>query len=166
MSASDPKRTLGFSLVLSAINLLLGMEVGYTLEMNFRPNKTLLLFLVTAFLTVQWTATHIHLAEHHNHNDNHHQHDLEAHAHFLTDHQIDSIDSEVKTDDSNVIELDHKSSLPIAKKITPTITVIASVILQLPSLQSASFKIPIFVDDKPGHFDRSTVNPRAPPQTS
>ena len=133
---------------------------------SFRLNKTFLFFLVTAFLTVQWTATHIHLAEHHNHDDNHHQHDLEAHAHFVTDHQTDIIDSEEKTDHFNIIELDHKSSLPIAKKITPTIAVIASVDLQFPSFQLVSFKLPVFVDDKPGHFDRSTVSPRAPPQAS
>ncbi len=133
---------------------------------SFRLNKTLLLFLVTAFLTVQWTATHIHLAEHHNHDDNHHQHDLEAHAHFQTDHQIDSIDSEEKANDSNVVELDHKCSLPIAKKITPTIAVITSVNLQFPSLQLVSFKLPGFVDHKSSYFYRSTVSPRAPPQIS
>ena len=133
---------------------------------SFRLNKTLLLFLVTAFLTVQWTATHIHLAENHNHDDNHHQHDLEAHAHFLTDHHAGSIDSEEKTDHINVIELDYKSRLPIAKKITSIIAVIASVNLKLPSFQLVSFKLPVFVDDKSGHFDRSTVSPRAPPQAS
>ncbi len=133
---------------------------------SFRLNKTLLLFLVTAFLSVQWAATHIHLAEHHNHDDNLHQHDLDAHAHFLTDHQNDSLDSEEKTDSANVIELDHKSSSPIAKKLTPTIAIIASVNLQLPSFQPVSFELPEFVDNKSGHLNRSTVSPRAPPQTS
>lgn len=132
---------------------------------SFRLNKTLLLFLVTAFLTVQWTATHIHLAEHHNHDDNHY-HVLETHAHSLTDHQTDSIDSEAKTDNLNVVELDHKSSLPIAKKITPAIAVITSVNLQLSSFQSVSFELPVFIYDKSAHLDRSTVRPRAPPQVS
>ena len=142
------------------------MGISYTPEMSFRLNKTLLLFLVTAFLTVQWTATHIHLAEHHDHDDSHHQHDLETHAHFLTDHQTDSIDAETTTDDLSVVELDHKSNLPIAKKITPIIAVIASVNLPLLSFQSASFELPVFTDDKSGHLDRSTVSPRAPPQAS
>jgi hypothetical protein len=133
---------------------------------SFRLNKTLLLFLVTAFLTVQWTATHIHLAEHHNHDDTHHQHNLEAHAHSLTDHHTNSIDSVENRNDFNVIELDHKSGSPISKKITPTIAVIASVNLQLPSFQSVSFKLPLFVDDKSGYLYRSTASPRAPPQTS
>lgn len=142
------------------------MGSSYTSAMNFRLNKTLLLFLVTAFLTAQWTATHIHLAEHHNHDDIHHQHNIEAHAHFLTEHQADTIDSDVTTDELNVVELEHKSSLPKAKKITPTIAVLASVNLQLPSFQSVSFELPVFVDDKSGHLNRSTVNPRAPPQAS
>ena len=142
------------------------MEISYTPEMNFRLNKTVLLFLVTAFLTVQWTATHIHLADHHDHDDSHHQHDLETHAHFLTDHQTDSIDTEATTDDLSVVELDHKSNLPIAKKITPAIAIIASVNLQSLSFQSVSFELPVFTDDKSGHLDRSTVSPRAPPQTS
>ena len=142
------------------------MGISYTPAMNFRLNKTLLLFLVTAFLTVQWTATHIHLADHQDHDDSHHQHDLETHAHFLTDHQTDSIDSEATTDDLSVVELDHKCNLPIAKKITSTIAVIASVNLPLLSFQSVSFELPVFTDDKSSHLDRSTVSPRAPPQAS
>ena len=142
------------------------MGISYTPEMCFRLNKTLLLFLVTAFLTVQWTATHIHLAEHHDHDDSHHQHNIETHAHFLTDHQTDSIDSEATTDDLSVVELDYDSNLPIAKKITPVISVIASANLPLLSFQSVSFELPVFTDDKSGHLDRSTVSPRAPPQAS
>lgn len=115
---------------------------------------------------MQWTATHIHLAEQHNHDDNHHQHDLEAHAHFITEHQTDSIDSVEKADNFNVVELDRKGSLPVTKKITPTIAVIASVNLQLPSFQPVSFKLPVFVDDESGYLYRSTASPRAPPQTS
>ena len=134
--------------------------------MNFRLNKTLLLFLVTAFLTVQWTATHIHLADHHDHDDSHHQHELEAHAHFLTDHQTDSIDAEATPDDLRVVELEHKSNLPIAKKITPAIAVIASVNLPLLSFQSVSFELPLFTDYKSSYLDQSTVSPRAPPQAS
>jgi len=133
---------------------------------NFRLNKTLLLFLVTAFLSVQWAATHIHLAENHNHDDNLHQHDLDAHAHFLTDHQIDSLDSVEKTDSANVIKLDHKSSSPITKKLTSIIAIIASVNLQFPSFQPVSFELPEFVDNKSAHLNRSTASPRAPPQTS
>ena len=133
---------------------------------SFRLNKSMLLFLVTAFLTVQWTASHIHLAEDHIHDDDHHQHNLEAHAHFLTDHQTASIDSDEKADDSNVVEIDHEGCLPIAKKITSSIAVIASVNLQLPSFQLVSFKLPVFVDDKSGYFYRSTVSPRAPPRIS
>lgn len=143
------------------------MEISYTPKMNFRLNRTLLLFLVTAFLTVQWTATHIHLAEHHDHDDSHHQHDLETHAHFLTDHQIDSVDSEATTDFVSVVELDHNSNLPTAKKITPAIAVIASVNQSLLlSFQSVSFELPVFTDGKSDHLDRSTVSPRAPPQAS
>lgn len=142
------------------------MEISYTREMNFRLNKTLLLFLVTAFLTVQWSATHIHFAGHHDHDDSHHQHDREIHAHFLTDHQTDNIDTEATTNDLIVVELDHKSNLPIAKKITPIIAIIASVYLQSLSFQLVSFELPVFTDDKSSYLDRSTVSPRAPPQTS
>jgi len=134
--------------------------------MHFRLNKTLLLFLVTAFLTVQWSATHIHLAGHHVHDDSHHQHVLETHAHFLTDHQTDSIDTEATTDDLSVVELDHKSNLPIEKKITPVIAMIASVYLQSLFFQLVSFELPVFTADKSSYLDRSTVSPRAPPQTS
>jgi len=142
------------------------MGISYTSQMNFRLNKTLLIFLVTAFLTVQWTATHIHLAEHHDHDDSHHQHDLEAHTHLLTDHQPDSIDTEATTNDLSVVELDHKSNLPIAKKITPAIAITASVNLKSLSFQLVSFELPLFTDDRSGYLDRSTVSPRAPPHTS
>ncbi len=59
-------------------------------KLNF--NKPLLVSLITAFLFLQWSATHIHLASEHEHDSGQHQHQVTTHQHQLTSHHIDTID--------------------------------------------------------------------------
>lgn len=74
-------------------------------------NKSLLLSLITAFLFLQWSATHIHLAGEHAHDDGPHQHAVVAHQHQSTSHHADAIDIADDTfshsNTSKVIELEH-----------------------------------------------------------
>jgi len=118
--------------------------------------------LITAFLSMQWVATHIHLAEHHNHDNSHHQHNIEAHAHLLASHHDDITDSVQYADNSNIVELDHQCCTPKVKKITPSNAIIASSRLQPSLSQSISFK---FADqlNKLGYLAHLTARPRAPP---
>jgi len=75
------------------------------------PTKSLLTILITAFLLLQWSATHIHLAGEHEHDGGVHQHAATAHQHQLSSHHVDAIDvatdSLSHSDTSKVIELDH-----------------------------------------------------------
>lgn len=112
---------------------------------------------------MQWSATHIHLPEHHDHNNSQHQHDIEAHAHRLANHHADSIGSLQHTDNSNVVELDQQCGTTAVKKITPGIAIIASSKLQLSLFQPVSFELAGHLNNKLGYLDHSTVNPRAPP---
>ena len=129
--------------------------------------KTLLFFLVTVFLSVQWTATHIHLAEHHDHDGNHHQHNIQAHAHNTPSHHADTIDSAHVTDDSNVVELDNDCTSPGWKKAGDQFTVFASSchsFLFVPQL--LSIKLSQQDDNKQNYHAYSTIRLRAPPQIS
>ena len=147
-------------------------RVRYTPEINNVPyitvtkrqlNYSLLFVLITAFLSMQWTATHIHLSEQHDHDNSQHQHNIEAHAHLLASHHADSIGSLQHADDSNVVELDHQYSTAAVKKITPGIAIIASSKLQLSLSQPISFEFAGQLNNKPGYHAHSTANPRAPP---
>ena len=74
-------------------------------------NKPLLFSVITAFLFLQWSATHIHLAGEHEHDGGQHQHAVTAHQHQLASHHTDAIDVAGDTlshvDTSKVIELEH-----------------------------------------------------------
>lgn len=80
-------------------------------------NKAFFLFIITALLAMQWSSTHIHLAEHHDHDGSHHQHLSKGHLHDFAPHHADAIDvSHVDTHDK-VVELDHECTSPSWNKL-------------------------------------------------
>ncbi len=123
----------------------------------------LLFVLITAFLTMQWTAAHIHLAEHHDHDGSHHQHSIEAHSHQLAGHHTDTIDSPLQSEDLSVVELDHEYNLASGKKKTPATAAISSVLQQLSLFQPIDTELPVILNTKLSYLDRSTIYLRAPP---
>ncbi|MCK4705138.1 MAG: hypothetical protein KAT90_06640 [Gammaproteobacteria bacterium] len=129
-------------------------------------NYSLLFALITAFLSMQWSATHIHLSEHHDHDNSQHQHDIEAHAHLLANFHADSIGSLQHADNSNVVELDQQCSTAAVKKITPGIAIIASTKLQQSLSQASSFELTDQLNNKLGYLSHSAARPRAPPHFS
>ena len=78
-------------------------------KLNF--NKPLLVSLITAFLFLQWSATHIHLAGEHEHDRGQHQHQVTTHQHQLTSHHVNTIDIASDTlshaDNHKVVELEY-----------------------------------------------------------
>lgn len=133
---------------------------------KFRLNHTLLFMLIMAFLTMQWSVAHIHLAEHHNHDGGHHQHQIETHAHHSLDHHPDSIDSSHQNADLNVVELDHQYNSSTGKNKTPTTAAITANFWQSSFSRSVSIELPVIINTKLGFHERSTVYLRAPPQLS
>jgi len=134
---------------------------------KIRSNKTWLFFLVTVFLSVQWTATHIHLAEHHDHDGIHHQHNIQAHSHNAPSHHADTIDSAHVIDDSNVVELDNDCTSPGWKKVSDQFVVSSSTwdsLVFVPKFFSNQLSRQD--DNKQNYHTYSTIRLRAPPQTS
>ena len=133
--------------------------------MKFRSNKIFLLLLVTAFLTVQWSATHIHLAEHHDHDGSHHQHNIQAHAHYTTNHHTDSIETAHEIGEYNVVEFDNDCVLSVCKKSGNQSLVSFSTVYQfLYAPQSTSLQLPELESNKQCYIAYSTIRLRAPPQ--
>jgi hypothetical protein len=134
-------------------------------------NNVLLFVLITAFLAIEWTASHIHLSQKHNHSGSHHQHKVENHKHDLThkyaiDYAVD-IDGSHELSHTNIVDIDHQYTLSKSEKQKFTSLTLAppSILLQQPFIPT-SVKIPVNVNTKLSYFDRYTVNPRAPPKTS
>ncbi len=129
-------------------------------------SKLLILTLITVFLSMQWSSSHIHLAEQHTHQQNPHLHKLEAHAHHLslTEQHSDSIDDSRQNDHSNVIDINqeicsHKKS---QKKISD-IFLLARV-FQLPLWPfPTSLEISSIENVKLSRHEHTSVRPRAPP---
>ena len=134
---------------------------------KFCSNYPLLFVIITAFLAMQWTTAHIHLTEYHNHEGSYHQHQIETHAHHLIGQDAIAVDFSHHAGHANVIELDYEYSFPKREKQkNPSTGVVVSVFqLPLPSLLSG-IEIPVVINTKLSYLARSTVNPRAPPQTS
>ena len=132
---------------------------------KLRPNKALLFFLITVFLTVQWTATHIHLAEHHDHGGVHHQHNI--HAHAASSHHADILDSIHAAGDYNVVELGNDCTSSGWKKIGDQLAVSISIAHQLLFVPKSS-NSPLADQDsnKQSYITYSTIMLRAPPQFS
>lgn len=134
---------------------------------KYRLNNVFFIFLVTAFLTAQWTTAHIHLAERHDHDGSHHQHDIQSHAHHSSGHHADTIDSSHVTGDHDAVELDHECSSPCWKKLGDQPIVSGVSELQLTVLSKSSGVILLETDDnKQNYLTYSTIRLRAPPQFS
>ncbi len=129
-------------------------------------NHLLLLLLVTAFLTMQWSSAHIHLSEQHNHDGIHHQHQTKTHAHNVTN-QTGAIDFSHQTSHADVIDLVYECSFPKqTKQNSPSIALVSKFAIPLQSLLLVSIKTPAMTTTKISYFELSTVNPRAPPHHS
>jgi len=74
--------------------------------------KTVLnVFLVIAFLSMQFSSAHIHLAENHQHDGSQHAHKSRGHSHALSDHHEDAFDSSQSPADYRVVEISQESAL-------------------------------------------------------
>lgn len=136
---------------------------------KYRLSKTFLLAVVIAFLTTQWSSTHIHLGEHHDHDDSHHQHDNLAHAHQTISHNDSAIESAHLSGDDSVItvELEHKCNTQIVKKIDDNIIGLTSADYYLSySSQQTSTDFARLRIAKHRYLDYSTIHLRAPPDFS
>ncbi len=134
---------------------------------KIRINKAFFLFVVTAFLTMQWATAHIHLAEHHDHDGSHHQHDVQAHAHQSISHHGDVIDVFHQSSDDNIVELDQESSVPCWKTLGDKVFVAVLVYAPLlPIPQYSHIKLSKADNPQQSYLSYATHRPRAPPAYS
>jgi len=133
---------------------------------RLRPNQTLLLALITTFLAMQWSTSHIHLGTAHDHNNNHHQHFNETHSHLLAGHHSDSIDSSHQSDDLNTVALDQQYFSASTKKKTASTVISTTSVQQADLFQRINVTLPVLLNTRLDHLSRSIVSPRAPPRFS
>jgi len=134
---------------------------------KFQVNHTLLFTFIAVFLTMQWTTTHIHLAEHHDHDGSHHQHNVEVHAHQSIDNHVSYTDLSHQPNTLNVVELDYEFSTHKVEKLEkPSTFFIPSTFPQLSFPISNATELPTNFNTKLNYLYRSTAKPRAPPAYS
>ncbi len=125
-----------------------------------RLNYIQLLFVITAFLTIQWTTSHIHIAQQHDHDGLIHQHQEKTHAHQY----IASDNLSFQVSHLNVIELDSKYTLQNTnQQQSPSSDIAVQVFHTLSPISLIKIEIPIFINTKQGYSLYSSVSPRAPP---
>ena len=139
---------------------------------KLRLNHTLLFTFIAAFLTMQWTTTHVHLAEHHDHDGGHHQHNIEVHAHYSIDNDVsvnanastNANNSSHQSNDLSVIELDHEfNAQKIDKPEKPSTSFIPPTFPQLSFAILTVTELPAISNTKLSYLYRLTAKPRAPP---
>lgn len=144
---------------------------------KIRPNITLHVFLIAAFLAVQWSSVHMHLADHHDHDGSHHQHATQAHAHNSVNYHVDNIDSSYKVGEHDlvehgvakheVVELSHYCTSPCCKKLDDHANV--SILVAYQPFFFSQFtraKLPKLNGNKQSYALYSILRLRAPPQFS
>jgi flagellar basal body-associated protein FliL len=129
----------------------------------FRLKHIQLLFLITAFLAIQWTTTHTHFEEQHNHDGSLHQHQIKTHAHQF----IVVNDASVQDNHTNIITVSVDYNLKNTKKQNDSSSDAVPQIYNPESIISLSkIKIPVFIESKQGYSLYSSYNSRAPPLNS
>lgn len=134
---------------------------------KYRLKHSFLFSLVIAFLAMQWTTTHIHLAEHHDHNGKHHNHSAKVHVHKSIDDSVNEIDFSTHSDGLSTVELDYEFNITKTEKLDKTPV---SVLLR---------RVPYFTINRPiiieytedsesrlSFYYHLTPTPRAPPAFS
>ncbi len=120
--------------------------------------------LVIAFISMQFSSAHIHLAKSHDHDGGQHDHANLGHSHALADHHEDSFDSPQASASDQVVELSQSYALqgwgyyPDAA-ILPAYALTPNVSARLS--YSLSFYTPIV--SQSNWLSYSTVRLRAPP---
>lgn len=131
---------------------------------QLRQNKTLFILIITAFLAVQWSSAHIHLATLHDHDGNHHQHATQGHLHDLGSHHIDAIDVSHTDSHENVVELGNECTSPSWKKLDDQPDVFAdSFNYHFSQLRYSYVYLASYESPDSSWLSYSTVRLRAPP---
>lgn len=125
--------------------------------------------LVVAFLSMQWSSAHIHLAQHHDHGGSHHQHGVEAHAHQSITQDENSNRSTFETDnhDVNVVEIEHQCNTKNGNHFDEQFIASTPCDFHLSfSALKSSFESTELNSSKQRYLDYTTIYGRAPPQAS
>ena len=131
-----------------------------------RAIHSLLFIAITAFITVQWSATHIHLASSHSHEQDYHQHPVEVHSHQSLDSRPVTEDVAQKKHSSTAVELGQEYRFSKNEKLNKLFLAVVGSGFNLHSslLVPCIPRADLYADLR--DLNRSTINPRAPPHTS
>ena len=100
-----------------------------------------------SLLLLQWSGSHVHLAQAHDHGDSHHHHSIEAHSHDINRHFDATADIAASYSHHSAIELGYELNLQNSDK------------LKKQALAFVPHKFIDFVADLPGYTFISIINP-------
>jgi hypothetical protein len=133
---------------------------------KLRINHTFIFALISAFLVMQWSGTHIHLSENHDHDGNQYQHGIDKHAHQSVIQHVDVNDLDENDSALSVVDVDNECNSSIAKKNVQKIAFHTPQFQPLLQIKIVRLGHSSVYYSKRGLLDRTSVNPRAPPYLS
>ncbi len=128
---------------------------------------TMLIVLVSAVLSMQWTTVHIHLEEHHDHDGSHYMHDVKAHAHQSITQGDNSSSSTHQIDNHyvNIVEIDHQGNTKSSNQIDDHAIALTSDSFLSGYIPLQSSILPTELNNSElRYIDYSTIHLRAPPK--
>ena len=128
-------------------------------------NRYIFLFIVTAFLAVQWSSAHIHPPAHHEHGGSGHKHQATLHLHKAANHHADVIDIAHADTHDDVVELEHACTPPASFKLGDLADLAQGYELSVQFLDVPDrFTAPIVEQFGSTWLGYSNVRSRAPPR--
>jgi len=128
-----------------------------------RLNTVRIFYLITALLSIQWSAGHIHLSMQHDHDGGLHHHSIEAHTQHPASHHADSIEPSHSAGDINVVELSTEYRLTTSKKQKKLPDTIQASVFQAPLVYLSKNELSEIISAKPRYLYQPTVYLRGPP---
>ena len=128
-----------------------------------RLNYAQVCLILVAFLTIQWTTSHLHLEQQHSHDGTFHQHQVTAHAHQY----LAVNDLEGQSNHSNIIEFDEEYHLQKRiKQQIPSPDMAIEVSHSIVPIIRLKIEIPVYINTNLGYLALSNTKSRAPPLNS
>ncbi|MDH5518310.1 MAG: hypothetical protein OEY36_10925 [Gammaproteobacteria bacterium] len=136
---------------------------------KFHSNGPVFFVLLTAFLSMQWGTSHIHLAEQHDHDGSHHLHTIKAHSHYsITENDYSfSLHHPVDSHNDNVVEIDHQCNNHTTKSLNDQVVPLTTDYWRPNFIALQRVVIATELNNSEQRFiDYTTKHPRSPPKSS
>ena len=128
-----------------------------------QSRRWLVIYLAMALLLLQWSGSHVHLAQAHDHGESHHHHSIEAHSHDINSHFDATADIDASYSHHNTIELAYELNLQKSDKLKKQILLSENQETKVYEAGLPTYQFISVINPVPTEHCRYSIYLRAPP---